>query len=336
MLPASSISHSQPGLNSPDAKTVRVAANNSPLVSVTILNYRRRTDLVRTLQSVQSQNYGSFEIIVVDNDSGDGTVEYLAQEFPEVRVLALEHNLGCGGRNRGVEAARGEIVVMLDNDVCLEAGDELAKVVRAFTDNPSITALVFKVLDENGRLLLRDWCHPRSARQFSDAEFETCFIAEGACAFRRKDYLQLGGYYEPFYVGCEGWDLALRMLEARMPIVYFPAISVRHYMSKETRNGRRPYYFYIRNNVWIAYKNYPTLRRWGFIAYSVLGMVFYCFKSPSGTVDVIRGFWDGLASVSEVPVAQLSKRAWRHLAQIRAHRPTLWKRVFTHLGDTEM
>jgi GT2 family glycosyltransferase len=307
-----------------------------PLVSVVILNFRRRTDLVRTLRSVESQNYGCFEIIVVDNDSGDSTPEYLAREFPQVRVVSLDRNLGCGGRNRGVETASGEIVVMLDNDVCLETGDELTKIVKGFADNPSVTALVFKVLDEHGQLLLRDWCHPRSARRFADAEFETCFIAEGACAFRRKHYLDLGGYYEPFYVGCEGWDLALRMLEARMPMLYFPHISVRHYMSKETRTGRRPYYFYIRNNVWIAYRNYPTLRRWGFIAYSILGMFFYCFKSSSGAWDVVRGLWDGFASVSEVPGAHLSERAWRHLAQIRAQRPTLWKRVLTHLRDTEM
>jgi GT2 family glycosyltransferase len=306
------------------------------LVSIVILNYRRRTDLIRALRSVESQTYHRREVVVVDNNSGDGTPAFLAQEFPTVRVVPLDENLGCGGRNRGVESASGEIAVTIDNDICLQTPDDVAKIVSIFERRPEATALVFKVLDENGKLLLRDWCHPRSARKCSDQEFETCFISEGACAFRRSDFLKLGGYYEPFYIGREGWDLALRMLDAHMPIVYCPQIAVRHYMSRETRSGRRPYYFYARNNIWIAFRNYAGARRWRFIAYSTALIGFYCLKSPRGTVDVLRGLRDGLRSVSHLTRTKISERTWQQLAEIRAHRPALWRRVLAHFGDSEI
>src|SRR5579872_6898260 len=90
---------------------------SDPLISVVVLNFRRQAELVHTLESIRAQTYHPREVIVVDNASGDDTPDVVSREFPEVRVLALPENIGCAGRNRGVEAARGEWVVMLDNDV---------------------------------------------------------------------------------------------------------------------------------------------------------------------------------------------------------------------------
>jgi len=87
------------------------------LISVVILNYRRRSNLIRALESVREQSYAPREVIVVDNGSGDDLADFLAREFPEVRLIALPENIGCAGRNRGVAAARGEIVATIDNDV---------------------------------------------------------------------------------------------------------------------------------------------------------------------------------------------------------------------------
>lgn len=309
----------------------------NPLVSVVVLTYKRRADLTRTLQTIAAQTYARCEVVVVDNNSGDGTPEFLAESFPEVRVVALKENLGCGGRNRGVEAARGDLVVTLDNDVCFDSANELSVIVESFAARPEVAVLIFKVLDaQRGRLLLRDWCHPRDARVWADKEFETCFIAEGACAFRRDAFLQVGGYFEPFYIGCEGWDLALRMIDSGMQIVYCPHIAVRHWMGSETRSGRRPYYYYTRNNIWIAFKNYSGLRKWNFLSYSLAMMAFYCLRWPRGTAEVVRGMRDGFRTASGLSATRVSRRAWRQVDEIRAHRPQLWTRVLAHLGDAEV
>ena len=309
---------------------------SNPRVSVVVLNYRRRLELVRTLESIIMQTYEPKEVIVADNHSDDGTAEFITEKYPHIRVLNLGENLGCGGRNRGVESANGEYVVTLDNDVRFDCADELGKVVAAFAERPQAAVLVFKVLDdETGRLHLRDWCHPRSCFEFADKEFETYYIAEGACAFRRAEFLRIGGYYEPFRIGGEGWDLALRLLTAEMQIIYRPEIRVRHSMSGETRGQRKPYYFYTRNSIWTAYKDYSGWRRWNFLCYTVAKMMFFCFR-PSRFKDFVGGFRDGWRERHRLVPTTVSKAAWARLRRISAHRPSFWVRFRTHRSQAEI
>lgn len=309
---------------------------SKPLISVVVLNYRRRGELVRTLESLRAQTYEPHEVVVVDNGSGDDTAEFVARSYPEVRVLGLQENLGCGGRNRGVEAARGEYVVMLDNDVRLDSPAELDRVLAAFESHPGDCVLVFKVLhDETGKLHLRDWCHPRSWAEFGDQEFETYYIAEGACAFRRAHFLRLGGYYEPFRIGGEGWDLALRVLNEGGRILYCPEIQVRHSMHHETRGGRRPYYFYTRNSIWTAYKDYAGWRRWQFLSYQMAKMIFFCAR-PGRMGDFVRGLRDGLAGRRQLVPTLISEEGWERLRRVSMHRPNWWTRLKTHWAQPEI
>ena len=72
----------------------------SPLVSVVVLNYKRRDALVRVLESVRRQDYSRREIIVVDNNSQDDIGEFIRSYMPEAELIELKENLGaCGGRN---------------------------------------------------------------------------------------------------------------------------------------------------------------------------------------------------------------------------------------------
>ena len=307
-----------------------------PPISVVILNYRRRAELERTLGSVRAQSYAPKEIIVVDNNSEDGTAEYVAAHYPDVKLLALAENLGCGGRNRGIEAAQGALVVTLDNDVRFDSPGELDKVAAAFAQRPAAAVLIFKILDDaSGRLHLRDWAHPRNVFQFADREFETYYIAEGACAFRRAEFLRIGGYYEPFRIGCEGWDLALRLLSEGQEIIYRPEIRVRHSMAAETRGQRKPYYYYTRNSIWIAFKDYSGWRRWSFLAYTLAKMLFFCWR-PGRFRDFVRGLREGWGERGQAPRTLVNESGWSRLAAISAHRPNLWVRFRTHRSQAEI
>ncbi|MGH9557038.1 MAG: glycosyltransferase family 2 protein [Terriglobales bacterium] len=309
---------------------------NKPLISVVMLSYRRRNELTKGLESVRRQTYEPKEILVVDNNSGDGTPAFLAQEFPDVQVLGMSENLGCGGRNRGVEKARGEFVVTLDNDVRFESPDELEKIALAFAERPQAAVLVFKVLRENtGRLLLRDWCHPRSYAEYADREFETWFIAEGACAFRRQDFLGAGGYYEPFFIGGEGWDLALRLVDRDRTILYRPEIHVQHAMAAETRSGRRPYYFMTRNYIWTAFKDYSGWRRWQYILYGMCVTGFFSLRTGSLN-EMIRGFRDGWKGRAHLPRTPVSERGWQRMRVLGAQRASWWRRFRTHWSQSEI
>lgn len=305
---------------------------SEPFLSVAILNYRRRDALVKVLESLRTQSYGSFEIIVVDNGSGDGTPEFLRDTYPDVRVVALSGNPGCSGRNRGVEAAKSEIVVMLDNDVYLDSPFELQKVAGTFDRHPEAGCLVFKVLNHyTGEVHVRDWCHPRSFAQYGDVEFETWFIAEGACAFRRGAFLATGGYFEPFWIGAEGWDLALRLLDTGNRIVYVPAIRTRHMMSAEERTSWRPFYYYTRNYIWTAVRDYPVFRGAVFLTEKTAMMAWFSLRTRN-LAAFFRGLKDGIKGIPEVRKIRrpVSRAVWRTLSEYGKERPRVWQRLQRH------
>ena len=96
------------------------SAPDTPAASVVIPNWNGRDLLEKYLPSVIAAMSGSTrnEIIVVDNGSDDGSAQFVREHFPQVRVLALEHNLGFGGgSNAGFQAAHNDIVVLLNSDM---------------------------------------------------------------------------------------------------------------------------------------------------------------------------------------------------------------------------
>lgn len=304
----------------------------NPLITVVILNYRRWEALKNTVSAVISQSYAPREIIVVDNASGDETPALLQEHFPEVILLQLEGNAGCAGRNRGVEAAHGEWVVTIDNDVFFDSDFELQKIVNEFNTCPRASCLVFKVLEaEGGGLHVRDWCHPRSYKEYSETEFETNYIPEGACAFRRWDFLDVGGYYEPLWIGHEGGDLALRLLDRGYQIYYRPSIRVRHLMSQSTRSSWRPYYFYTRNYLWLAIRNYPIGRALPFLAEKLAMMAYFAWRTGNLRA-LMRGIRDAALGFRKVWSTRhpLSRTTFQVLASLSRHRPGLWARLQRH------
>ncbi|HPJ71728.1 MAG TPA: glycosyltransferase [bacterium] len=86
-----------------------------PLFSVTIVTRNRRKELKRALTSVFTQHYRPIEVVVVDNDSGDGSGEMVREKWPEVRLIELHRNIGCQpGRNIAMKNCRGEFIFNLD------------------------------------------------------------------------------------------------------------------------------------------------------------------------------------------------------------------------------
>ena len=90
--------------------------NQFPLVTINILSYNRKDELRITLQKVFEQDYKNIEVVVVDNASTDGAPEMVEQDFPQVKLIRLKKNIGIAGWNEGFKAAKGEYVLVLDDD----------------------------------------------------------------------------------------------------------------------------------------------------------------------------------------------------------------------------
>jgi GT2 family glycosyltransferase/glycosyltransferase involved in cell wall biosynthesis len=205
--------------------------------TVVIPNWNGRDLLERYLPSVVEALAGNpdNEILVVDNGSEDGSAEFVRETFPQVRVLALERNLGFGGgSNAGFRAARNDIVVLLNSDMRVDGGF-LQPLLDGFADEKvfAVTCQIFfsdpaKLREETG--LTQAWWEDGSlrVRHRIDAQIINlypCFYGGGgSTAYDRRKFLELGGFDEllaPFYL--EDTDLGFLAWKRGWKVLYQPA-----------------------------------------------------------------------------------------------------------------
>ena len=180
------------------------------------------------------------EVIVVDNGSTDGSAGFIREQFPQVRVVALEKNLGFGGgSNAGFRAARHDVVVLLNSDMRVEP-DFLQPLLDGFTDARvfSVACQIFfsdpnKLREETG--LTEFWWERGNLRVRHRTEpsihelYPCAYGGGGSCAFDRRKFLELGGFDEllaPFYL--EDTDLGYMAWKRGWKKLYQPASVVYH------------------------------------------------------------------------------------------------------------
>jgi GT2 family glycosyltransferase len=303
-------------------------------VTIAILNYQRRDALRRALEAARAQRYAPLEVIAVDNASTDGSQDMVREEFPDVHLVALTRNIAAAARNEGVRVAKGELVFTLDNDVLFTTPDDVARGVAVFERHPRAAVVNFTILGPDGRLSRRDWCHPRDPDRWADGEFLTDYVLEGASACRRDAFVAAGGYWPPLFIGHEGWDLALRLLEAGHELLYSADVRVRHMVDPTVRPSSRIYYTFTRNAVWVALRNYRARAAAASIARDLTLMAFAAARAGElsvwtrGVVDAVRG--RGPALRTRRP---LSRDTARRLATIRALKPSLVARAARHMRE---
>lgn len=134
-----------PTLNRPSVMST-TAAMEHPLVSVITVNFNGERYLEGLLRSLERQTYPSFEVLVVDNGSTDGSVALVRRLFPEVRVLEAGDNLGfTGGNNQGIREAKGAYLALINNDTVVDK-DWLHHLVEEARRDPGIGAVGSKIL----------------------------------------------------------------------------------------------------------------------------------------------------------------------------------------------
>jgi GT2 family glycosyltransferase len=303
-------------------------------VSIAVLNYQRRDALRRALEAARAQRYAPLEVLAVDNASTDGSQQMVRDEFPDVHLVALPANIAAAARNEGVRAAKGEIVFTLDNDVLFTTPDDVARGVAAFERHPRAAVVNFTILGPDGVLSRRDWCHPRDPDRWADAEFLTDYVLEGASACRREAFLAAGGYWPPFFIGHEGWDLALRLLDAGHDLVYSPDVRVRHMVDPTVRPSSRIYYTFTRNAVWVAMRRYRPGAAAASMARDLALMAFAAARAGElsawarGVIDAALGSRQALRTRRA-----MSRQTARRLREIRALKPSIVARAVRHARE---
>ncbi|MCK4546055.1 MAG: glycosyltransferase family 2 protein [Candidatus Eisenbacteria sp.] len=263
--------------------------------SVIIVNWNGRDFLETCLQSLETQQFRSFEVLLVDNGSEDGSVAMVRERFPwVVSIIENEKNLGFGiANNQAIVRARGRYIVLLNNDT--EADERwLGALVAAAEAAPSAGMCASKILnfdrrdviDNTGHLIYRDGLNRGRGRlevdvgQYDDAS--ECLFPSGCAALYRKSMLdEIGLFDETFFAYGDDTDLGLRGRLAGWQCVFVPAARVYHRYSATTGQYSPAKAFLVeRNRVWVAVKILPlsmlvvspvhTLARFALQAYGAL------------------------------------------------------------------
>ncbi len=204
----------------------------APDISVSVVTYNSAEDLPGLLDSLRRQNGVSWELLVVDNASHDGTIDTLSRLAPEAHLIRNASNRGFGAaHNQNLPLCRGRCVVLLNPDLTLEDGALAA--LREYLDAHPNTAIV-------GPALLHDpltrWLPP--ATEYPGEHLAvlpgrplTAGIAwvSGACfAIRADVFRDLGGFDEDYFLYAEEVDLCYRATQTGWRIGYAAQPKVRH------------------------------------------------------------------------------------------------------------
>jgi hypothetical protein len=207
-----------------------VASDSPPLCSVIIVNFNGRHLLDACLDAVLSQSGPSFEVILVDNGSTDGSAGHVRNHYPKVRIVDAGSNLGfSGGTNLGVEIARGGLIVLLNNDTIVEPGWIAGLVAAAApADVAIVSSLVLTVgiparyYERNGSINFL--CH-NIMRVFG--RLENIFYGGGASLLYKKELLGVP-FDNEYFVYCEDVYLGLRARFMGYRVLHSNASVVRH------------------------------------------------------------------------------------------------------------
>lgn len=251
--------------------------------SIIIVTWNGLNHLKRFLPSVVNTSYKNFEIILADNNSNDGSIEWVQSTFPSVKIAALDYNYGyTGGNNRAATFAEKEILIFLNNDVSVDP-NWLYGINEVLTSNENIGAVQPKILSYKepeyfeyagaaGGFLDRlgyPFCRGRLLDSFEkdEGQYDTTIDiswASGAALVIRKDIFEsLEGFDEDFQFHMEEIDLCWRTLNAGYKIVYTPNSIVYHLGGGSLPMGSsRKVYFNFRNNLFMLIKNLPASQLW--------------------------------------------------------------------------
>jgi GT2 family glycosyltransferase len=250
----------------------------TPWVSVIIVSWNARHLLAQCLPSVVATDYPHLEIILADNGSTDDSAAWVAAQFPTVRIVRHPENWAfCRGNNAAIPYARGDYLVLLNNDVEVPP-DWLWPLVRRMEANPQLGAVQPKLHQYHRRThfdyagaaggFLDRFGYPFARGRIFDTvepdegQYDNpgpIFWATGAAIMlRRSALMQVGLLDEQFVLHMEEIDLCWRLQRAGYRIELVPESVVYHLGgSSLPPHDARKTYFNFRNSLLLLYKNLP-------------------------------------------------------------------------------
>lgn len=292
-----------------------------PRAAVVILSHNQREMTLDCLRHVLAMQAPSFDVVVWDNGSEDGTVEAIRRDHPEVIVRHSPVNLGvASGRNAGaalaLERTRATHLLFLDNDIEVEPGF-LAALLDGFAADPAVGQTQAKLrfyddrerLNDGGGCRISFWRGTTSPVGFNEIDRgqrdsrRPCIACGGAMLTRADVFRELDGFDSTFDpVGPEDLDYSLRLQGAGYKALYVPE-AVGYHRVSHTFGGGRYSEEYAKHKArnWLAFlrRHAPLHHKIGFFCVSAPLLVarLVLREGRKGNLGAVRGMLRGLVGV---------------------------------------
>lgn len=295
-----------------------------PTVAAIVLNYNGKDVTLEALASLTAMDYPTFDLIVVDNGSSDGSYEAIEAAFPSVTQLRTEENLGAaGGLNLGICHAVEEgydYLLLLNNDIEVEP-DLLTHLVARAEADPAIGCVGPKayyywdrqrIWSAGGRLRFRE----SITREIGEGEIDHGQYDEdgerdylnGCCMLVRREAMEKTGLWDPlFHLAVEDADWCWRLRRHGYRIAYAHRAVLYHMVSHATGVYRPGKTYHTGRSTALFVRRYANLGQWlTFLVFITLAIpVAFLRELPKGNqraaLSKLRGVVDGLRATMTVP-----------------------------------
>ena len=248
-------------------------------MSIILVCWNNKDYLSACLESLYTSDiHSTFDVIVVDNGSSDGSQTMLHEKFPDVQLIQNEGNVGLGkASNQGIEATKGRYVLLLNNDTLVN-GFSLDALVEFLDKNPTAGAVGGKLLNPDGSFqagyanfstLLEEFLIATHLGELlwdgypshsdSNSVKPVDWLSSACLLIRRTALDEVGLLDESYFIYGDEADLQYRLKQAGRPIYYLPGIHTIHYGGRSMDRWRRRRMVY-RGKMLFYRKNYGPVQ----------------------------------------------------------------------------
>lgn len=289
-----------------------------PTLVVGILSYNRLDEVLATIDILLRSDYPEdlLHILVLDNDSADGTVETVRRRHGgRVEVVPLAENRGAITRNRAILDRDEPYIAIFDEDCAPEHADTLRRAVLFLERHPDLGGLAFYSINGvTGHAECGDW-ERIARRRLKDGGFEGVYVTGNGMLFRRDAVQRTSGYDERIFWGSEEFCFALELLYHDVAVAFDPTITLLHRRAPRAIASTGVLEAEARNNIWAPFLHFPLPIAMLTAAAHTGRRLLHAFirSRPDGAAAVtrgirqaLRGLPDIIATRKRIPVSRLA------------------------------
>tara|TARA_B100000315_G_scaffold26616_1_gene22903 strand:+ start:364 stop:1269 length:906 start_codon:yes stop_codon:yes gene_type:complete len=224
----------------------------NPVVSILIITWNRKDILKKNLAKIILREEVPIEVIVVDNNSDDGTEQMLNTSYSNCRYFKMSKNQGIRAYNIGASQARGKYLLLLDDD-SYPASGSVTKMVELFEEQPDVGIIPFNILHHETKEEYRTWHIPQISGRVEAVNFLGC-----GAGIRSELFKKAGYYPECFFIYENELDVSLKVLQQGHKIIYDSTIIAYHDFSSNKRGTPNQIFYGSKNKLLLLWKYFPA------------------------------------------------------------------------------